>query len=304
MLAACASRPDRAEIPGLEIALAPADEAGRWRVSYALDAPAESLHLVRVPDDVRTRRWRAVNPVFELIHQDGRDIIRRRDGQAFTEAAFTVEASYVSLLKDYAPFSPFGDGGLLIHSGRFHAWPGGCAEAEDCERWRVRVTPPRGADVLLNGVRRTGRTATEDTGDGTNIYVGKGAILDLPLFLAVIDTTLPAPIREKLDMLFPELMRYYAREMRPLGERPMLFVSRGPGTPEGGHGSQGGTLPGQVFMHFYGETDIAADIDTWVPWFFAHEAGHLFQKVREVEEAESWLHEGGRTPSPCAPRKT
>src|SRR5690606_26398059 len=32
----------------------------------------------------------------------------------------------------------------------------------------------------------------------------------------------------------------------------------------------------------------------WMPWFFAHEAAHLFQQYeRKADPAASWIHEGG-----------
>src|SRR5690606_5925767 len=55
---------------------------------------------------------------------------------------------------------------------------------------------------------------------------------------------------------------------------------------------------GQVFMHFYGpgwnEPDRADWLRRWMPWFFAHEAAHLFQQYeRNADPAASWIHEGG-----------
>ena len=46
---------------------------------------------------------------------------------------FTLTPTYRHLSKDYAPFSPFSDGGLLFHSGRFFACADECADSDnDC----------------------------------------------------------------------------------------------------------------------------------------------------------------------------
>ena len=76
----------------------------------------------------------------------------------------------------------------------------------------------------------------------------------------------------------------------------MLYASRDADHPGGGYGYQGGTLPGQVFMHFYGRHEafgtpaFAARVD----WFFAHEAAHLYQRFESLADpGDSWIHEGG-----------
>jgi hypothetical protein len=81
----------------------------------------------------------------------------------------------------------------------------------------------------------------------------------------------------------------------------MLFVSYdvssySPSHPKG-WGSQGGTLPGQVFIHFYGsgwptqitKSDFADDLS----WHFAHEPAHIYKKQGvPKDQADSWIHEG------------
>jgi hypothetical protein len=169
---------------------------------------------------------RLVLPALRIVHEEGRDIVRRQDGQAFSEASFELPARFVVFDADYAPFSPFTDGGVLIHSGRFHACAVECpkdAQGND-QPWRFSLEPP--------------------------------------------------------------------------AEKPMLFASHDPGSDDGRYGSKGGTLPGQVFMHFYGagwdDPDRAGWLRRWMPWFFAHEAAHLFQQYeRSADPAASWIHEGG-----------
>ena len=115
--------------------------------------------------------------------------------------------------------------------------------------------------------------------------------------LAVIDKALPDAIRTQLAADLPGFMHYFADRMGALPERPMLFASYDI-RPTNGFGRQGGTLPGQVFVHFYGEAwpkemakpGFAGDL----AWHFAHEAGHLYQhQVYATGEQSAWVHEGG-----------
>jgi hypothetical protein len=122
------------------IALEPQGEA--WRVTYALAEPVRVLQFAR--EDAkgnRARTWVPVDARLELVLVDGHEVVRARDGSAFRGASFDVPPVYMPLDKDYAPFSPFGDGGLLIHSGRFHACPGDCAAFGDDPAWAFAVTP-------------------------------------------------------------------------------------------------------------------------------------------------------------------
>ncbi|MBB5519935.1 hypothetical protein FHS62_002765 [Amphiplicatus metriothermophilus] len=105
------------------IRLAPG-EGGFWRVEYELASPATRMGFVRIPNDWRARHWKPADEALEIAHVDGESFVRRKDGAAFRRAAFDVPARYRHLPKDYAPFSPFSDGGLLIHTGQFHACPG------------------------------------------------------------------------------------------------------------------------------------------------------------------------------------
>jgi hypothetical protein len=90
-------------------------------------------------------------------------------------------------------------------------------------------------------------------------------------------------------------MKQYAQKLPPLQKRPMLFMSYDP-LYSSGYGNQGGTLPDQVFMHFYGPGWEGFDFDGFkledTAWFFAHEIGHLFQHGVGGELEASWIHEG------------
>ncbi len=250
---------------------------------------------MRTPDDARIRRWRPVSPDFELVQIDKKDVVRRKDAAAFSAVNIAVPASYVPLPKDYAPFSPFSDGGLLVHSGRFQSCPATEAGADCDGPWLMKITPPADAHVVLNGDLHGRSVQWLDADNGTNVYVGTATPLESPNFVAIVDPALPNRIARLMSELLPWLMEQYARELPPPRSRPMLFVSYDPSYSEG-RGNQGGTLPGQVFMHFYGPGWVESEAAGFTPedtaWFFAHEVGHLFQHDVRGELDASWIHEG------------
>ncbi|WP_374555704.1 hypothetical protein [Thermomonas sp.] len=278
-------------LPAIALARAP---DGRWSVRYALPAPATRLVFSR-PDThgIRARDWAPLDPAFRIAVEDGIEVVRRQDGRAFREAAFAMRPLYVSLEKDYAPFSPFGDGGLLLYTGRFHACADRC-EGLDAPAWRLTLVPPANQHAIVGG-RVVDTVDVMDGEDGTNLYVGSAVPVETPDVVAVIDAAMPTDIRTRLTTLLPRLMAVYAGQLGALPTKPMLFASRDAAHPGGGYGYQGGTLPGQVFMHLYGDNPafatpaFAGRLDA----FFAHEAAHLYQHYPEAAQADTWIHEGG-----------
>lgn len=267
-----------------------------WRVTYALAEPVRALHFAREDrKGNRARTWAPVDARLELAVVDGVEVVRARDGSAFRTAAFDIAPLYMPLDKDYAPFSPFGDGGLLIHSGRFHACPGDCADLAGDPAWSVAVTPPPGSHVLQGGRVVAGVAHFEDRGSGTNVYVGSATPVETAHVLAVIDAAFPDDLRAQLAVLFPRLMDLYAGEMGALASKPMLFASNDEAHAGGGQGHQGGTLPGQVFIHLYGpRSGGGGQLAEGMNWFFAHEAAHMYQRHSEAaSNTYAWIHEGG-----------
>jgi len=64
---------------------------------------------------------------------------------------------------------------------------------------------------------------------------------------------------------------------------------------EPGHlGRQGGVLPGQVFMHWFGKVFEGGVEKYEVVRFFAHEIAHLYQGDNHYSrnQADYWIHEG------------
>jgi len=285
-----------ATLPTIDLAPHGAD----WRVGYRFAEPVSELRFSRTDaQGNRMQDWRAVDDGIEIVMLDGEEVVRRRDGAAFEQVGFDIAPLYRSLEKDYAPFSPFGDGGLLIHSGRFHACAGSCEDAVD-PVWQFSITLPDGAHLIHGGKviasREPGSIAFDDSGSGTNLYVGRTEPVQTDDVVAVIDAQFPAAARTQLDALFPRLMGLYAAELGALADKPMLFASNDAAHPGGGYGYQGGTLPGQVFVHLYGRHEAFGDAEfaERMNWFFAHEAAHLYQRYEQAADpGDAWMHEGG-----------
>lgn len=263
-----------------------------WVATYILPAPVPELVFMRQPDDSRTKDWKP-GPGLELVRINGRERMRRTDGLPLKEAVVSVPALYRHLPMDYAPFSPFGDGGLLAYTGRFFACPADCA---DDAKFQI-VLGASGQTILVDGLRHEDQAAWTDSAEGRNVYIGNTTPVETPDFLAVIDAALPEKIRTQLAEQLPGFMHFFADRMGVLPERPMLFASYDL-RPQNGYGRQGGTLPGQVFVHFYGpnwteemtKPGFAGDL----AWHFAHEAAHLYQGQVYVDADDaSWIHEGG-----------
>lgn len=264
----------------------------KWLATYSMSSPVAELVFMRQPDDSRTRDW-TPSPGFEIVRTDGVERLRRPDGKLFQNVVIAMLPAYRDLPMDYAPFSPFGDGGLLAYTGRFFACPTQCP---DDATFQMALTAP-GDAILVDGVRYRDKAEWTDSAEGRSIYVGETAPVETPDFLAVIDTALPDAIRTQLAADLPGFMRFFAGHMGALPERPMLFASYDV-KHQGGWGRQGGTLPGQVFVHFYGpnwpaemvKPGFSADLS----WHFAHEAAHLYQSQIYVgDEDAAWIHEGG-----------
>jgi hypothetical protein len=291
---ALASPPGAQDRPRLPQVTLQRDDA-QWRADYRFDRPVEEFRFAR-PDRQghRAALWAPLDDALVIAREDGEEVVRRRDGAAFRRASFRMAPRYVTLEKDYAPFSPFGDGGLLIHTGRFFACAPRCDEGA-APTWRFTVHAPAGAEVLQGGKRHARIARFVERDSGTNLYVGGAEPIETSHVLAVVDATFPADTRAMLEATFPRLMDFYAERLGALRHKPMLFASHDAAHPGGGYGHQGGTLPGQVFVHLYGKPpgDDARVGPEAMRGFFAHEAGHLYQRYGGGADEDAWLHEGG-----------
>lgn len=263
-----------------------------WAVEYVSHAPIRSIELSITPDRSRKQRWHFEDDKFTFIQSGGNDVIIRKDNALFSSVKITLTPSYIALPKYYAPFSPYSDGGVLFHSARFFA----CAQL--CQRhqnqWYFTLKVPEGEHVYLRGVKHTNSVTWWDKNDGSKIYVGTQQLDHHNGFISVIDTGLPESIEQALTSFFPKMALALERRYMKLKEKPMLFASFGQ-TQGKQYGRQGGVLPSQVFMHWYGKLPTMSEQEVFeIIWFFAHETAHLYQGQIKggIESQLSWIHEG------------
>lgn len=286
---------------GLLLWFAPADSQIRlitlskseigWTVTYQLNEPVSQLEFVRSPNNSRATRWQPLTDNIEIAWQNGSEVIRSQNGEPFTEAAFTLDASYTTLPKDYAPFSPFSDGGMLVHTARFFACAESCGAAH--HEWPMAVNLTTNDYMLVDGQLRLGFHEWLDRDSGRAIYIGSQPPETFSALVAIIDPALPSSLRQNMITELPMIMSYYTKELGALSQTPTLFASYS--DFDGSYyGHQGGVLPNQVFMHWYGEQALDNVDEQNTLWFFAHEIAHLFQGagLKYSSSDEAWIHEG------------
>ena len=217
----------------------------QWQVRYDVTEPVTNLQFARSPDDSRPRTW-LPDQGFEIVRTERGDVARRKDG-GLSHRSISDEPDYSVLPKDYAPFSPFGDGGMLFHTGRLFACAGHCAGDES---WSMDLWADDEDRIVLDGKTLQARAHWTDHGEGRVVYVGKGVPRQTRDFIAVIDAALPDDIRGRLLVNCRSSCNCSRRSSaRYPASHAVRFVRRF--NPKG-WGRQGGVLRDQIFTHFYG----------------------------------------------------
>ena len=272
----------------IEITKSSADD---WFVTYTAASPVTRLSFVRTPNNSRIKRWSPISANYELSSENNKEFIRRVDRQRFTTASFKLTPTYIPLAKEYAPFSPFSDGGMLLHSARFFICPEICTRGEYV--WEMTLNAPQNENIIVRGnvVKDTAKWI--DAANGQKIYIGDATPIKDSHFVSIIDKKLPEKLHHSIQTELPALMAFFSDKLGKLGYRPTLFASYSK-RKNGQYGNQGGTLPGQIFMHWYGNKSIQPFDTQATYWFFAHEVAHLYQgKASLIENPEeAWIHEG------------
>ncbi|WP_444924609.1 hypothetical protein ACJJH9_05715 [Microbulbifer sp. DLAB2-AF] len=265
---------------------------GNWFVTFVSEKPIKKLAFKSSPDNSRSKRWVPTSNGYQFEFVDEVESLVREDGSAFTEATFHLTPTYTALPKEYAPFSPFSDGSYLLHTGRFFACADSCEPS--LKKWYLTIVAPESDNIILHGRIYQGSIEWAAFDEGSKVYIGHGEPIQSDHFVSVIDELLPEKLQHQMSTQLPELMDFFADKMGTLGYRPALFASFS-STDDGRHGHQGGTLPGQIFMHWYGKKSVveAIDVDELF-WLFSHEVAHLYQRegADVIDTADSWLHEG------------
>lgn len=271
--------------------------AGRWRVEYQLTTPARALRFSRSLADYREQAWRPDDAAFEFS-PDGLSV-RRADGDLFDRVAYEVDARSLGLASNYEPFLSFSDSGVLAYTGYYFA----CADAPctTSASWRVRVEPMKRRRATRGAPATPGALSFTDKGDGSYVYVGVREIVEAESFMALADPAAPAGVLRVMNTALPRIMAYYERRLSGLPRKPVFFVSMGGARGADAFESRGTALPDQVSINLAGPRwahDRGTIEPGFLPWYFAHEAAHLFQRIEDRPKAddfmaEGWIHEGG-----------
>ncbi|MFA0811752.1 hypothetical protein [Microbulbifer epialgicus] len=267
------------------------NQKGTWSVTYNSLKPVKSIVFKRSPDNSREKRWKPTSKAFRFKYDGNIEKVARVDGESFKQVTFLLEATYTSLPKEYAPFSPYSDGGMLFHTGRFFACADICLPQNN--QWSIKVKSAKSDNIVVRGQIHTEKAEWVDGDDGIKVYVGRATPQHDSNFVSVIDQNLPEVLKSEISSQLPLLMNFFALNMSELEYRPALFASYS-STNDGTFGHKGGTLPKQIFLHWYGDKAIEGINNDEVFWFFSHEVAHLFQREgADISDLKDhWVHEG------------
>jgi hypothetical protein len=123
LLAGCAANSGRPEAnAAAPIALSMSIQStDKVVVTYILAKPTAALHYAQYLGGYRSEDWQPGTDGFRWVKEGDGERIERTDGKPFGSVSLTIPMRYRSLPKSYAPFSPFSEGSVLMHSGQFHA---------------------------------------------------------------------------------------------------------------------------------------------------------------------------------------
>lgn len=266
----------------------------RWWIQYQLAEPVTRLEFIRTPDQSRVTRWSPESGEFMIaVAANGDEYIQRVDQQPFQFVSFELTPTYTYLEQDYAPFSPYSDGGMAWFSGRFKVCPESCEFAGQF-RFYFTMQSASTDSIVIPTASATGDLSWyESADDGLMVYVGdqQPNQSGMPL---LIDQGIPAALQNELRNSLEPMLDYFAARLGALETAPMVFASYS-STSNGRYGNQGGVIGNQLFVHWYGmaleDRMIEPTFVNDTLWFFAHEVAHLYQR-NLFDNDHAWIHEG------------
>ncbi len=294
MLAACARGGQGQNGEALSITIEQS-AAGPWRVVYDFAAPPATIDLGASIGGYRARHWRVETDGAALVERDGRDFIVF-DGAPLATISALVEPAPVDLRKDYEPFAPMGDGGMLVYTGHFIPYrEDGAARAPAL----LTIVAAEGARVSAFGETSSRFVNWKSPFDHPAfIYVGPRTPTSEGPISVIVDASAPDWVKAEIATLAPNLSRAFDELLgEPATATADLFVSIGDPGEAGKLSYSGDALPGQYQMTLSGDVwrqagDQALAV---IRRSTAHEAAHLWQHGAAALSAGApgWIHEGG-----------
>ena len=279
---------------------------GTFSITYTFTQPHAALVFGQAPESYRAGVWTSDTPQASVQAIGDMDVLVFEAPS--TEATFQFTPSSEDLRKAYTAFLPFTGGDWAVLTGQFRLKPAdslsaleahdGSAETWPTEDLELTLTIRSDRPVWLGGQKYLSDAQTVPESDDTYAYIGELEPLSATSFVGFVDPSLPAWIQDGFDAalleIFDELSAGWGFE---LPEKSTLFFSFRGLEREGLH-LTGGALDGGVLALEVGGNALEApipEIATYLEWFFAHEAAHLYQTAGGIEPDDpdhAWIHEG------------
>ena len=271
-------------------------EGAEMRVAYDWRKPRREMTFRAVYGGYRERRWAVETEGFALRRGAREDVIVRTDGARFDRVVLAARPDIIRLPKEYAPVSPYGEGGALVYTGHF--WPVGGDGA------RINATfsftpAPGGAATVLGEHAPALADWRSPLAHPAFVYLGPLAPQKTAHMSALVDPAAPAWVRREFHDVSARAFEYFARSFGAGPETtPDLFLTVSLRGDPGRLRFSGDALPGQFQVTLEGgawreASPAALDI---LRQSVIHEAFHLWQSARARpgdEATAGWIHEGG-----------
>lgn len=267
------------------------NKVARWTVTFKMSEPVKRLQFVRTTAETRATRWEALTDGAIIEYQNGNEYVKKEDDGLFDQLSFTLSTGYIHLPKDYMPFMPYTDGGMVVYTGRFFVCANQCDGSQ--QKWAFHLSVPEQDKILIKGKLHTKQVEWVDQDSGQKVYVGNQRLRDSDQFFSIIDPGLPPSLRTQLEDYLPKLIEFYTAKLGKIDEKPMLFASYSDNNDDS-YGNQGGVLSNQISMHWYGKLNEHKNQLGNAVFFFSHEVAHIYQDITidTSDKNQSWIHEG------------